>query len=225
MLDDYLIIAAPVLGIVLLAWLITSLRRRRSHRAFRETAERFGMAVLADGGLYGEISIAGEVDGHDLRVRTETVKAGGSSRLYRTIYSARLMRPLGFSMVLRREGLTTKLDKIFGEQDIEVGQPDFDGRYLIQGNDPQAIRTFLTRPRVQRLLDEVIDSRAQLELEERHLRVRRAGHATSVEEVTRQLQHVKRLAAELVDAVGPGTSERRISQPVEGIDVELMHEW
>jgi hypothetical protein len=51
------------------------------------------------------------------------------------------------------EGPFSGLRKLIGMQDIEIGSPDFDRRFVITGNDESAIKAFLTPDSQARLLD------------------------------------------------------------------------
>jgi hypothetical protein len=49
------------------------------------------------------------------------------------------------------EDFIEKLLKVFGQQDIQVGEDVFDKKYLIQGSDPEAIRNIM-QPEVKAIL-------------------------------------------------------------------------
>lgn len=47
--------------------------------------------------------------------------------------------PAGFRFTLHPDGFFNSVAKFFGMQDVEVGHPDFDERFIIKGNDPERL--------------------------------------------------------------------------------------
>jgi hypothetical protein len=53
------------------------------------------------------------------------------------------VNPEGFRFTIYRKGFLSELGKLLGMQDIEVGDPDFDEAFIINGNDElKAVRLF-----------------------------------------------------------------------------------
>jgi hypothetical protein len=50
------------------------------------------------------------------------------------------VNPDGFRFTLSRKGVFSELGKLLGMQDIEVGDPEFDEAFIIQGNDEFRVR-------------------------------------------------------------------------------------
>lgn len=65
---------------------------------------------------------------------------------------APLVNPDGFRFTVYRKGLLTGLGKLLGMQDIEVGDPDFDGAFVIQGHDEARVRDLLADPKLRTLM-------------------------------------------------------------------------
>jgi len=70
-----------------------------------------------------------------------------------TQFTVRYDRPLGVGLKLTRQGSMSGLGKLFGMQDIEVGDPAFDGRFVVKGAPEQAVRAMLTPEVRARLVD------------------------------------------------------------------------
>jgi hypothetical protein len=66
---------------------------------------------------------------------------------------APFLNPVGFRFVIYRKGPLSGVGKFFGMQDIEVGSPDFDEAFIIQGNDEGNVRELLANPNIRQLID------------------------------------------------------------------------
>jgi len=70
-----------------------------------------------------------------------------------TQFTVRYDRPLGVGLKLTRQGALTGLGKLLGMQDIEVGDPVFDARFVVKGTPEHAVRAMLTPEVRSRLVD------------------------------------------------------------------------
>lgn len=147
-----LVLATPVaFGVVL--WL--DRERNRWRRAWERVASRFQLQ-LAPVNRMGPPAAAimhGEIDGRacgiDVSVgRHQPVRA-------RALVAA--AAPPGFSLRLEREDLATWLEKKAGSPDLQVGEADFDARYLIHTSDAQLARRILDAPTRAALLKSELD--------------------------------------------------------------------
>jgi len=58
----------------------------------------------------------------------------------------------GFRFSIAPQGLVAEVGKLFGMQDIEIGDPEIDGRFVIKGNDEAKVRALFDAPRVRELV-------------------------------------------------------------------------
>ena len=63
------------------------------------------------------------------------------------------------SRKISRGGFFSSIGKFFGMQDIEVGDPSFDRRFIITGNNEEKIIRLLTDDRVKELFQTLADNR------------------------------------------------------------------
>ena len=70
---------------------------------------------------------------------TYTVSTGQSTITY-TRMRAPYVNPSRFHFAIYPEGFFAKIGKVFGMQDVVVGFPEFDDRYIIKGNDDSFLR-------------------------------------------------------------------------------------
>jgi hypothetical protein len=95
-----------------------------------------------------------QVDSGDwtLTLDVHLVSNGDSSVPY-TRMRAPFVNRDGFRFSLYRAGLFTHLGKLLGTQDLEIGDPVFDAKYVIRSNQPEKVRVLLANPRIRELLD------------------------------------------------------------------------
>ncbi|RMG45294.1 MAG: DUF3137 domain-containing protein [Acidobacteria bacterium] len=104
----------------------------------------------------------GEWDGSPLRVRSGPFSivvdvhadvAGFSSRVITRIRAPYVNRD-GFRFRLRRRSLMLDLAKHLGMEDVEIGDPEFDREFIVQGNSKEELRRLLGCERLRRDLVE-----------------------------------------------------------------------
>jgi hypothetical protein len=91
---------------------------------------------------------------------TYTVSTGKSSVTY-TRMRAPYINPGGFRFVIYRKGFWSDVGKLLGMQDIEVGDPEFDEAFIIQGTDETRVRELFADDRLR----ELVRSQPQIRLE------------------------------------------------------------
>jgi len=75
----------------------------------------------------------------------------GSSTTY-TRLRAPYVNKDGFRFTVYRKTIFSGLGKLLGMQDVEVGYPEFDEAFIIQGNDEAKLRALFANPRIRQLM-------------------------------------------------------------------------
>jgi hypothetical protein len=83
---------------------------------------------------------------------TYTVSSGKHSTTY-TRFRAPFLNRDQFRFNIYRAGLFTELGKLFGLQDLEIGEPFFDQTFVVQANSEAKVRALLANARIRELLD------------------------------------------------------------------------
>jgi hypothetical protein len=65
---------------------------------------------------------------------------------------AKLPMQADFRFLITREGVLSEIAKIFGAQDIQIGDTEFDKNFMIKGNNEQLIKQMLQNARIRELL-------------------------------------------------------------------------
>jgi hypothetical protein len=94
---------------------------------------------------------------------TYTESSGDSHTTY-TRARAPFLAPMGFRFAIYRKGLFSGMGKLMGMQDIEIGEPDFDDAFIIQGNDEDSVRAFFSDRRLRQLIQ--VQPRIRLEIKD-----------------------------------------------------------
>jgi hypothetical protein len=141
------IFSLAVVVIVVVGFVIT---RRQRDNAWKQLAGEVGGEFI-DGGMFRSSKVQARVQQWTLTLDTYTLSSGDSSTTF-----SRLRSPLqnkdGFQLKLFREGLVGKLDKALGGQDIEIGVPDFDDAFVIQGNNETKLQALLSDVKIRQLI-------------------------------------------------------------------------
>ncbi|MCC6877500.1 MAG: hypothetical protein IT378_24550 [Sandaracinaceae bacterium] len=147
--------------------------------------------------------IAGRLEGVAIEARVETRPAGRF-----TVFEARFDRPLGVGLQISKQGSLTKIASFFGWQDIEVGDPFFDGRFVVKGQPVERVKALLT-PEVRAHLVSLQDQVAQLVVKDDRLTAEVAWLIVEPEWVEGGLVAVARAAAALAQVHMPSAGPFR----------------
>jgi len=147
---------------------------------WRVAAERLGGRFDESHGDFlstGGVSIQARVEGVSVLVDHYTTSSGNTQVTYTRI---RTQAPGSGSLFLRvsREGILASVSKVLGGQDIHVGVPAFDERFIIKGSDEALVRAWLDDPSRSAI---AAAERYGFTVESGELRAERVGLETSVQ--------------------------------------------
>lgn len=92
--------------------------------------------------------ITGRLDEVYVKVDTVTERHGKSSTTYTRLHAGYPdSRSLELGLTLTEEGFFSGIQKFFGAQDIQLGDDQFDGGFLVKGKNEDRVREFLTPAR------------------------------------------------------------------------------
>jgi len=113
---------------------------------WRQLAAETG-ASFVDGGFWKGDKV--EASHAEWRITLENVAYG---RAQATRMRAPYVNPDGFRFKVYRKQIFSELGKMLGMQDVEVGQPDFDRDFVIQGTDEGKLRRLFGNARIRELI-------------------------------------------------------------------------
>lgn len=105
-------------------------------------------ASFVDGGFWkGGAKV--EASHAEWRITLESAMIG---KVPATLMRAPFVNPDGFRFRVYRKQLFSELGKMLGMQDVEVGQPEFDRDFVIQGTDEAKLRRLFGHARIRDLI-------------------------------------------------------------------------
>ena len=105
-----------------------------------------------EGGLLGKNELRYHSGQWELVLDTFVVSTGQTMIPF-TRMRAPFVNKDGLYFKIYPEGLSGRIGKFFGMQDIQIGDPQFDEGYMIKGNDELKIRSLLHSTRVKQLIE------------------------------------------------------------------------
>jgi hypothetical protein len=139
------------LGVLLIGGIIWAVAaRQKQDAAWEQLASEIG-AEFVKGGFFRSNKVQAKVREWIVTLDTFSVPSGDSSTVY-TRMRAPLQSRDGFQFTIFRIGFISKLDKALGAQDIDIGDPDFDREFVIQGNNEPKVRVLLANLRIRQLI-------------------------------------------------------------------------
>jgi len=117
---------------------------------WRQLAGETGASFEA-GGFWRGAKLRIRVKEWTLTLDTFTVSSGRNSTTYTRLRAPYLNKD-GFRMRVYRKSIFTGLGKALGMQDLEIGRPEFDEPFVIQGNNPAKVKQLLSHDRLRELI-------------------------------------------------------------------------
>lgn len=89
---------------------------------------------------------------HDGWTITLDTYFSAASKVEYTRMRAKLPIQADFRFLITREGLLSEIAKLFGAQDIQIGDAEFDKLFMIKGNNEKLIKAMLQNAKIRQLL-------------------------------------------------------------------------
>lgn len=204
------------------------LRRQHAKKSWSTFADSNDLRFNPPG-LLGDFTMHGDYRGESVQV--ETVRRGhGRSRKTYTQYTVELPSSVPMDLLLYDEGLFSKLGKMFGGQDIQVGRPDLDRAFIIRGGHEHEVREFLDRDTVADAFLKVHRFCSDFQLEHGTLQIERRGLVRDADDIEDNLEPLIRCAKVLknageANAIGTMDTYESESADEDAREPEPVTEW
>ncbi|GAB3948127.1 hypothetical protein GCM10028805_21730 [Spirosoma harenae] len=109
-------------------------------------------ADFIEGGFWKGSRVLANVKEWTITLDTYTV-ATGKTYITFTRLRAPYVNPDNFRFKIYRKGVFSNLGKMLGMQDVEVGYPDFDEQFIIQGTDEYKLQQLFQNVNVRELIE------------------------------------------------------------------------
>ena len=118
---------------------------------WRQLGEEIGGQYVEGGRCRGD-RVEGSHGDWTVTLDTYTVPVGKTYVTY-TRMRAPYVNPDGFRFTVYRKSVFSGVATFLGMQDIDVGEPGFDGDFVIKGTDEGRVRTLFSSPRLRQLIN------------------------------------------------------------------------
>lgn len=121
-------------------------------------------AVYEDGGFWGHDAL--RYQSGNWEVTLDTYTTGGKHQSTYTRMRAPFVNKDSLYFVVYREGFFSSIGKMFGMQDVQIGDPFFDEEFVIKSNSEEKIKLLLNGPVLKQLIQEHPDIRFEIKDDE-----------------------------------------------------------
>lgn len=127
-------------------------KRRQREKVLKVVSEQLG-GIIVPGGYFKQPRLVFEHLGHPASL--EFYSTGGKNPTYYTRLIFNFSSSPPFELHVYPERMFSQLGKLFGGQDIQIGDPIFDARFMIKGSAPERVNSMLTMPGVREAMFEL----------------------------------------------------------------------
>ncbi len=189
---------------------------QRTVAAWRRVAVELGLDFIVGNRMSRPI-LTGTMAGFPVKVDTYVQRSGNSSTTY-TRY--RVTYPsLGMNLRLSRHGMLSAITKLFGKQDVEVGDDSFDDAFMVKTDDPSRLRSLLT-PSVRSGLLRLLASHSTAKVNDSFVQITRTGFQKKPE-VLQSTVHRMLATARLLSSPTAGVSDSMVIDREHGMLAEV----
>ncbi|MCA8915004.1 MAG: hypothetical protein KDB90_06295 [Planctomycetes bacterium] len=103
------------------------------------------------------------------------VRGSGKNRTTYTQYHATINAPMPAGIVLYKEGFFSKVGKVFGGQDVQIGDPVIDNAFIIKAQDLLGVHNLLGLAPVKKALLYVVTRHPGLRVQDRQILIEHTG--------------------------------------------------
>ncbi len=163
-----------IMGVIV--WQLVKFARKYGQAtkdAWLWAAQELGLR-LEEGGIFSGNKISGIIQGVGLVVVDTYSQSSGNTSTTYTRYVVRYERDLRMGMKLTKQGAMSGVVKMFGAQDVDVGDKVFDDQVMVKVNSRRGFQQFLTRERRRAITDAFL-SWPQLKIEDDALQASTSG--------------------------------------------------
>ncbi len=205
-----------IFPIIIVAVVLIMYVAYRSHQqtvaTWQTTARRLGLHVEGGSGI-SRPTISGKLNGLPVRIDTYTQRSGNSSTTY-TRYQVQYPS-VGFDLTMKREGGLSFIGKLFGIEDVQIGDPVFDGAFKIKTSDRNRLLTLLT-PSVRNGLFRLMASYPTTVISENHMGLSVRKFESDGDRLASTIQRLV-ATAQLLTSPAAGVSDQNVVDREQGL--------
>lgn len=187
-------------------------QHKRTVESWRTAARQLGLHVKVKSRM-SRPAITGTLNGIPVTIDTYTQRSGNSSTTYTRYRAAYPSLNLGLTM--KREGGLSFITKMLGFEDVEVGDPVFDGAFTIKTDSKDGLTKLLT-PSVRSGLLRFMASYPNVVIGDSSIKITKAKFENKPEVLTSTIQRLV-ATAQLVKSPSAGVSDSMVINREQGL--------
>lgn len=117
---------------------------------WQQLAKEIG-ANYVDGGRWKGDKVHAQIKQWTVTLDTYTVSTGKTHMTF-TRFRAPYVNADGFRFKIYRQGFFSGMGKALGMRDVEIGEPQFDEAFIIQGNDEAKLKQLFANAKIRALI-------------------------------------------------------------------------
>lgn len=185
---------------------------KRTVETWRQVAAELGLSASIGKGL-SRPTLSGQIGGRPVKIDTYTQRSGNNNTTY-TRYRVGYP-PLGIGLNLKREGAFSVITKLFGAQDVTVGDDLFDDSFTVKTSSPERLRALLT-PSVRSGLLRLLASYGSAVITDDHILITRPRFESKGEVLTSTAQRMV-ATAHLLASPSAGVTDQLVVDRERGL--------
>lgn len=222
--ENLIKVVAVVAVMILVPILNITYFKKRVGKQFAHLAEKFGWILDNVKAAATDLKIHGMVEGKSVVVGAHTTGYGKHKQYFTTVtFTCDNLRQATFRIY--KEGFFSKLGKTLGGQDIEMGDPDFDKKFIVKG-DATHLQSFLSAD-LRAELSSLVQSKhfdGTIELKDKKLVYTMRGFLMAKKQTTR-LENVIPVLIKMAVRVDGGQSSTALSRkPAKAVDHAAIYQ-
>lgn len=180
--------------IAMIVWSINQQKKVREN--WMKFAQKHGLKIQGGAGIGSRPTVQGWLDGVHIQLNT-VVRGSGKNRSTYTQHHATVNAPMPAGLVLTKEGLFSKVGKMFGGEDVQIGDRAIDDAFIIKAQDLIGTHDLLSNQYVKKALLYCIARYPGMKIENRHILVESSGMTAKLERIEGVFQDVAYLVKTL----------------------------
>ena len=209
-------LTALIIPLIILLFIVIAYMAWQGHKrtiaTWLQAASELGLSASGGSGMSRPV-LTGTLGGLPITIDTYVVRSGKNSTTY-TRYVVGYPQ-LGFDLRLKREHAFSSITKMFGQQDVQIGDDLFDDAFIIKTSDPARARALFT-PSVRTGLLRTLASYGTTVVHEDHIVATKIGFESKGEVLKSTAQRMV-ATARLLSSPDAGVTDSMVVDREQGL--------
>ena len=193
-----------IMSIFVVIFCIELSRKKVRKQIWKQFAHERKLAYMP-GTLFSHSSIQGSLSGYPLSIRI--ISRGGKNKTHYTQVTTSARRSMPAGMVIAQESLLASIGKLFGGQDIQIGEASLDSKLRFQAGSEETLIALFTHAPLKRAIRALTSYTTYSAIRGQEITLEKRGQVRTAAGLEALTQEAITLAAELDRARVRGSLE------------------